>query len=302
MTSKHRSLFVQALIFVVIASAVVAMGYELRDDDKAFYFPLSVLMGSSLYLYWLLGTEIWKEKLTAASFIRPIACLAIFLVGFYLGATTRAIRFSQPRMHIHNDLKYLALSFHEYQDEHGSLPPPFTRSPDGTPLLSWRVLLLPYLEQKDLYSRFHFDEPWDSAHNQLLIAEAPRIYCPYVLVVPAPGMTYYRVFAGPGASFEGDKGMNLMHDFPDREHTILAVEARDAIPWTKPEIMNFDPNTPLPTLGAPRVPTFPLQLRPYLPDVFTATMVDGSVSSFPVEMPVAELRALILRNSPDKPR
>ena len=58
-------------------------------------------------------------------------------------------------------------------------PPAYTTSKDGKPLLSWRVLILPYLEQEALYKEFHLDEPWDSPHNRTLIARMPAVYrCP----------------------------------------------------------------------------------------------------------------------------
>lgn len=44
------------------------------------------------------------------------------------------------------------------------------------PLLSWRVHILPFIEQDDLYERFNLNEPWDSDHNLALLEEMPAIY------------------------------------------------------------------------------------------------------------------------------
>jgi hypothetical protein len=63
-----------------------------------------------------------------------------------------------------------------YHSEYGVFPPAYTVDPQGRPLLSWRVLLLPYLEEHSLYEEFHFDEPWDSLHNRPLAARMPRIF------------------------------------------------------------------------------------------------------------------------------
>src|SRR5262245_50271856 len=76
---------------------------------------------------------------------------------------------------------------------------------DGRPLLSWRVQILPYLEEEKLYKQFKLDEPWDSQHNLALLPQMPTVYrSPSEAEVQAdPGNTFYQVFVGPGAAFEG---------------------------------------------------------------------------------------------------
>lgn len=62
-----------------------------------------------------------------------------------------------------NNLKQLALSMHVSADlKGGKLPAAAIYSKDGKPLLSWRVAVLPFLEQQSLYAKFHLDEPWDA--------------------------------------------------------------------------------------------------------------------------------------------
>ena len=65
---------------------------------------------------------------------------------------------------------------HNYDSTHGSLPPHAIYGKDGKPLLSWRVLILPYIEEQALYEQFHLDEPWDSPHNEPLLRQIPRCY------------------------------------------------------------------------------------------------------------------------------
>ena len=55
-----------------------------------------------------------------------------------------------------------------YRDTYKVFPPAFIADADGKPMHSWRVLLLPYLEQQVFYMRYRFDEPWDSPHNRSL--------------------------------------------------------------------------------------------------------------------------------------
>jgi hypothetical protein len=98
----------------------------------------------------------------------------------------------------------------------------------GRPLYSWRVLLLPYIEEDKLYAEFRLDEPWDSEHNVRLIDRMPRLYrAPWTRRVDVPpGHTVYRVFVGPGTPFELGARVRLKDDFPDGlGDTILFVEA-----------------------------------------------------------------------------
>ncbi len=99
-----------------------------------------------------------------------------------------------------NNLKQIAIAMHNYQDTHGCFPPAAIYGKNGKPLLSWRVLLLPYLEQDNLYRQFHLDEPWDSPHNKKLLETKVKAY-------HIPGhddwtKTYYQVFVGEDTIFE----------------------------------------------------------------------------------------------------
>ena len=174
-----------------------------------------------------------------------------------------------------------------YADVEGHLPPAAVYGPDGKPLLSWRVLLLPYIEGGELFKELRLDEPWDSEHNLRLLPRMPSVYEPFRNHKAAPPHhTFYRAFVGKGAAFEGPKGVSL-EDFPDgRSETFLVVEAGEAVPWTKPDELAFAPGVPLPKLGG---------IFPRNPD-FRAAMADGTVRSLSKNLDEATLRALITRN------
>lgn len=154
-----------------------------------------------------------------------------------------------------NSLKQIALALITYADDHnGRLPPAALYGKEGRPLLSWRVLILPYIEQGDLYKQFKLDEPWDSPHNLKLLDKMPRMYAlPHGLPVTVkvdPSATFYQVFTGKGTAFEGTKGLRYPGNFPDgTSNTILVIEAGEAVPWTKPADLTYDPARPLPPLG-----------------------------------------------------
>ena len=85
-------------------------------------------------------------------------------VGLFLPFVHNA-REAARRMQCEGQSNYLRFALFNYRDEYGSFPPAYTVGENGKPLHSWRVLILPYLEGKELYSQIRLDEPWDSEHN-----------------------------------------------------------------------------------------------------------------------------------------
>jgi RNA polymerase sigma factor (sigma-70 family) len=183
-----------------------------------------------------------------------------------------------------NNLKILALAMHNYHDEYGQFPPAAIYSKDGRPLLSWRVLLLPYLEQRDLFNQFKLDEPWDGPTNKKLLAKMPDIYS------FAPGKdkklekTVYQVFTGAGTIFPSPNASKISDITDGTSNTIMIVEAADAVEWTKPADLPYDPKKPLPKFGG------------ISKKGFQAAFADGSVHFLKQDIKEATLRALITRN------
>jgi hypothetical protein len=185
------------------------------------------------------------------------------------------------------NLEKLARAMLKYDEDHGHLPANAIYSKQGKPLLSWRVELLPYLDQKNLYDRFKLDEPWDSPHNVKLIWQMPDVFSGKgTNWVGDHQATRFRVFSGKGAAFEGTEGIPLK-DFTDgAATTILIVEANRLVPWTKPDLLPYLPDRPIPRLGEKE-------------DGFHAAFADGSVR-FLKEPDEKTLRALITRNGGEK--
>ena len=151
----------------------------------------------------------------------------------------RQAREAARRSQCTNNLKQIGLAMHNYHRAHGTFPPAYSKSPDGKPLLSWRVHILPYLEQKALYDEFHKDEPWDSEHNKTLISRMPAVYtCPSGSRTPAKeGKTTYLTPRGPATIFPGAEAVKIQDITDGTSNTILVVDASDAaaVTWTKPD-------------------------------------------------------------------
>jgi hypothetical protein len=184
-----------------------------------------------------------------------------------------------------------------YHEDNGHLPPAVVRGKDGQPLYSWRVLLLPYLEQERVYEQFKLDEPWDSEHNKKLQEETPHCYLPWGGNDP-PGLTRYQVFVGPGTAFERD-GLTWA-DFPKGlAKTLLVVESAEPVPWSKPAELTYDPADPLPALdGAFGKPVHVLCYEVSRTPGFTACFADGSTRFIPSDTDEKSLRSLISREAP----
>lgn len=143
-------------------------------------------------------------------------------------------------------LRQIAYAMHEYASVHNSFPPAAVTGPTGEPILSWRVLLLPHLGHQDLYDQFRLDESWESEHNRKLLDQMPAVYA-----ITGTGkdesQTRYQVLAGNGAAFDPLLPTPFPSEFADgTSNTILVVEAAEAVPWTAPALLHYDPDGPLP--------------------------------------------------------
>jgi hypothetical protein len=149
-----------------------------------------------------------------------------------------------------NNLKQIVLAMHNFHDAYGHFPPAAVYDKAGKPLLSWRVQLLPFLAEDELYKQFRLDEPWDSDHNKKLLDKMPRVYAPSGRDQKNKGhLTPYLVFVGKGTVFEGKKGIRIADITDGTSNTFMVVETLPLVPWTKPDDLPFDADKPLPKLG-----------------------------------------------------
>ncbi len=131
----------------------------------------------------------------------------------------------------------LGYAVDRFSAQFGYLPPRALVDGQGKPLLSWRVMLLPYLGHSRLFRLFHLDEPWDSEHNKKLLPFMPVVYSPSAQAGMPVGRATLLAVVGPKAAFLPN-GMRRTHDIEDLfADTLLLVEvdAKSAVEWTKPE-------------------------------------------------------------------
>ncbi|WP_237729252.1 sigma-70 family RNA polymerase sigma factor [Schlesneria paludicola] len=203
----------------------------------------------------------------------PVAAVEIHHPGVNLTLDEEGMAKERSKRHV----KFMGLAMHNYLAMYGSFPASASYSKTGQPLLSWRVHVLPFIDQNDLYKQFKLDEPWDSPHNIKLVPQMPDIYAESA-TARSTGQTHWQVFVGPTMPFMGQKGMRLNQITDGTSTTILVVEAANPVTWSQPEDLSYDPSKPLPKLGSA------------FKDYFVAGFADGSVRLVPIDLAEDVLR------------
>lgn len=179
-----------------------------------------------------------------------------------------------------NNLKQIALAFLNSEATFGHFPGDILDK-DGKPLLSWRVAILPFVEEQPLWMQFKMDEPWDSPANKKLIEKMPKLYAP-VRVQAKAGETFYQVFTGGDALFGPKKMPKILQITDGTSNTGMVFEAGEPVIWTKPSDIPFDAKNPLPKLGG------------LFNGDFHVAMCDGSVKTIKKGADEQQLKYLIM--------
>ena len=144
-----------------------------------------------------------------------------------------------------NNLKQIGLAIHNYHDVFNALPPLYTVDADGKPLHSWRVLILPFIEQAALYDAIRFDEPWDSEYNKQFHSRViPQYVCPRNATEGDNNCHYSAIVGGDtprsGGTFRptlraGERGRDSFSRIADgTSNTLAVVEVKEAFNWMDP--------------------------------------------------------------------
>ena len=153
--------------------------------------------------------------------------------------------------------------------------------------LSWRVHILPYLEEQELYDKFHLDEPWDSEHNKTLIKEMPGIFVSPSSIA-ADGMASFLAVGGKDPIIAtGDNGVGIGDIRDGVSKTIMIVEVDDdrAVVWTKPDDFDWSEDDPTKGLGGL-----------HSGGVFIAGFADGHVAQIPKTVAKDVLSAMFTKS------
>jgi prepilin-type processing-associated H-X9-DG protein len=188
-----------------------------------------------------------RQKMSAGMLVLIILAASVpvlLICGGILAAlllpAVQSAREAARRAQCSNNLKQIGLAMLNYEMARKTFPPAYTTDKNGKPLHSWRVLLLPYLEEEALYQQIRLDEPWNSPHNRTLASRMPQVYrCPSD--APQPGITSYAMLVGPHAFSDGPHGRRISAIKDGLSNTIMIVEADGAgINWMEPRDLNVE--------------------------------------------------------------
>lgn len=227
------------------------------------------------------------RQLAGEGEIGPLMTIAIsgVLVGLLLPAVQAAREAARRNTSI-NNMKQIMLALLNSESAHGHYPAHASYDEDGKPLLSWRVHILPFIEESRLYEQFHLDEPWDSEHNQALISKMPGVYLdPSSSLSPEMGKTHYLGVQGEHRAFSGTKQGRRLREITDGTSNtimVLQVNEKNTVPWTKPEDWQPDDKDPLHGLSGSMHP-----------GIFGAAYCDGSVRSISEQIDVTTFKHLL---------
>jgi type II secretory pathway pseudopilin PulG len=220
-----------------------------------FFVPL--LFGVFVFVLFfggIISTKVSQKRTLSLVEIGVVLVIILGLNALLLPAV-RVAREASKRPQCNNNLKHLGLAMWHYQEVYDSLPPVYTVDSEGKPLHSWRVLLLPFLEQNSLYDQIRLNEPWDSEFNRQFWKQMPSyFYCPeserrecflvshYPVYYPKSsyGATEeqcdYSVLTGINTLFPDTKCCSLYSIMSQEEQskTLLIVERKTPVCWMNP--------------------------------------------------------------------
>lgn len=234
-----------------------------------------------------------KVVLIVVAVVGVLSLIVIGVLVALLLPAVQKVRSAASRLQSQNNMRLMALAAANYESEFRSLPTPFLSNDSGKPVtypkipsdrLSWRVGILPFAEQADLYRRIKLDESWNSPANMPITDSPLKTFCRPG--EPETSATPYRCFYDNGAVFSSDPTvkMNTGQINDGASNTILFVDATDTVPWAQFNEFKFDPNQPLPPLGNKAEETF------------NVAFADGSVRFFRKNTSPASIRSAIMTN------
>jgi hypothetical protein len=239
-------------------------------------FAGSIVVGFLLAIWSLCYAGKYQRVLghSLGGLVTTVALTLLVAAGFYAISVVRTAAETAASL---DHLRELAIGMHRHHDTRGAFPSHASYARDerstarpaernGKPLLSWRVHLLPFIDQAALWKRFTHDEPWDSPHNRQLISSMPSVYTSPGRDL-GEGQTCYLVpmsndqrfaTAFPSGLTPGNIGgteagvpkltsgctMGSITDGTSNTIMIVEVPPEKAVIWTKPDDWEVDPSDP----------------------------------------------------------
>ncbi len=222
----------QLLFWITVVSLAFASYYWLGDNVAiVVVISLGILSAMAVIAFALTG-NLYEAF--------GLALLLLFASAVFL--PTIGSRELSRKGYCQNNLHNIAIALQNYHDVCGCFPPPYIADSNGKPMHSWRVLLLPFLDQIPLHNKYRFDEPWDGPNNRKLHDIALQIYqCPSQNDVHPNTETNFVVVIGPKTAWPAEGYVRQADIIDGLSNTILVVETADSgIHWMEPRDLHIN--------------------------------------------------------------
>jgi hypothetical protein len=235
----------------------------------------------------MLASQHRRSGLTLAEVL--IVCAVVVVLFLLLWPAIQSAR-PRTRPPCKNNLHQIGLALHNYHDKYGCFPPAYIADANGRPMHSWRVLLLPYLDQQELFARYDFNEPWNGPHNAQLAEEFPTLKifrCPR----DSGAGTSYAAVIGPRTCWPERMPCHIRDITDGTSLTLLVVEVHDSgIHWMEPRDLHVTQMAPTINPGGGQGISSPHEGGAYV------LRAEGSVPFFSDKMPAEDLRLWLERD------
>lgn len=254
------------------------------------------------------GVLVLLVELVAGAVYRPTRPLAIpaLLLLVLVGLLSPAISVARAparAAQCTNNMKQIMLALLYYHDTYQCFPTAYVADDDGRPMHSWRVLILPFFEQRPLYDQYHFDEPWNGPNNSQLANEIPYAFRCLSVPKPTPAITNYVLVTGDGTAWADGRAPKLDEFTDGPANTIILVEIADSdIQWLEPRDMTLEQAMRGINSGS-RIcisSWHPAHGNNDRQESANVAFADGSVANLKNDFPLAELRKLLTHQGGEK--
>ncbi|MFO0902464.1 MAG: DUF1559 domain-containing protein [Pirellulales bacterium] len=246
--------------------------------------------------------------LTIVGVAAGVLLLMVLGLAALLIPAISSARQAARRVQSGNNMKMIGLAMHNYHDTYGNFPLAGSDEPAYGLQMSWRVRLLPFVEQGSMFNQIDFNQPWNAGQNAQFNNSMPNVYqspaappsnsnTVYVALVdsyraPPPGG---KSNGKPPAANDAQPSPIFSHDgratgmariIDGTSNTLLFVEAdaEQAVPWMAPQDIVFDPQQPKRGIGKLHGKGFQVM------------MADGSVRFVANEVDDQVMRNLVHKN------
>lgn len=235
-------------VTAVVAAAIALLGGS------------GIILAAIVLLYWLIQsssaknpakqkategdqTALTNPRSTWASFFKVLLVIGVLVLLFCCWCLpTGGGRPAAYRVMHMNTMRQICLAIANYESANGHFPPAYIADEDGKPMHSWRVLILPYLENNAIYEQYDFDEPWDGPNNAKLANKLSwRVYGEPRNSDSDDVLTGFKLVTGPETAFEGDQTKGYGDIWGGTSNTIMLVyDNSKPVNWMSPEDVTID--------------------------------------------------------------